>query len=51
VTSAVTTSFDPLAAMRSRSALAPKPANTAEWMAPMRAQASMVTIASGQVGM
>jgi hypothetical protein len=28
-----------------------KPPNTTEWMAPMRAQASMATTASGTMGM
>ena len=36
--------------MRSPSAPAPKPAKTTEWMAPMRAQASISTMASGIVG-
>jgi hypothetical protein len=51
VTSAVKTSREPLAAIRSPSAPAPKPAKTTEWIAPMRTVASMSTIASGEVGM
>jgi hypothetical protein len=51
VTSVVNTAFEPDAAMRSASAPEPKPAKTTEWMAPMRTQASMSTIASGQTGM
>ena len=37
--------------MRERSAWVPMPAKTTEWMAPMRAQASMVMIPSGTSGM
>jgi hypothetical protein len=36
--------------MRTASSLAAKPPNTTEWMAPMRAQASIATIASGIIG-
>ena len=35
---------------RSRSASAEKPPNTTQWMAPMRAQASMATGSSGIMG-
>ena len=45
------TTRDPLAPMRSARAWAPNPANTTEWMAPMRAHASIRNTASGQVGM
>jgi len=51
VTSAVNTSRDPLAAMRSPRALAPNPAKTTEWIAPMRTVASMSMMASAEVGM
>jgi hypothetical protein len=51
VTSAVKTSREPLAPMRSASAPAPKPAKTTEWIAPILTVASMSTIASGAVGM
>jgi hypothetical protein len=37
--------------MRVASSLAAKPPNTTEWIAPMRAQASMATTASGIIGM
>ena len=37
--------------MRSLSDSAEKPPNTTEWMAPMRAQACMATMASGVIGM
>jgi hypothetical protein len=36
--------------MRSRSDSAEKPPNTTEWTAPMRAQASIATAASGIIG-
>ena len=39
------------AASRPPKAPEPKPANTTRWIAPMRAQASITAIASGQVGM
>ncbi len=48
--SAVTTSFESQSVMRPASASAEKPPNTTEWMAPMRAQASMATAASGIMG-
>jgi hypothetical protein len=37
--------------MRVASSLAAKPPNTTEWMAPMRAQASMAMAASAIMGM
>ena len=37
--------------MRVASSLAAKPPKTTEWTAPMRAQASMATRASGTIGM
>ena len=37
--------------MRVASSLDAKPPNTTEWMAPMRAQASMAITASGTIGM
>jgi hypothetical protein len=37
--------------MRVASSGAAKPPNTTEWMAPMRAQASMAITASGIIGM
>ena len=37
--------------MRVASSFAAKPPNTTEWMAPMRAQASMAKTASGTMGM
>ena len=40
-----------MARMRSPSAPAPNPANTTQWIAPMRTVASMATIASTDVGM
>jgi hypothetical protein len=36
---------------RVASSLAAKPPNTTEWIAPMRAQASMAMTASGTIGM
>jgi len=36
--------------MRSRSAVALKPPNTTEWIAPMRAQASIAITSSGSIG-
>jgi len=50
VPSAVTTSLASASSMRLRSASAEKPPKTTEWMAPMRAQASMVMTASGIIG-
>ena len=49
--SAVITKRAPASSMRSRSDSAEKPPNTTEWMAPMRAQACMATMASGTSGM
>jgi hypothetical protein len=37
--------------MRAASSLGAKPPNTTEWIAPMRAQASMAITASGTIGM
>ena len=37
--------------MRPASESGEKPPNTTEWMAPMRAQASIATAASGTIGM
>ena len=37
--------------MRLASSLEAKPPNTTEWMAPMRAQASIAITASGTIGM
>ena len=48
--SAVMTSLLPQSAMRSAIDCAAKPPNTTEWIAPMRAQASMATTASGIIG-
>ena len=48
---AVRMSFGSASSMRVASSLAAKPPNTTEWTAPMRAQASMATIASGIIGM
>ena len=44
-------SREPLALIRSPSAPAPKPANTTQWIAPIRTVASMAMIASAVVGM
>ena len=49
--SAVITTRDAQSSMRPLSASGEKPPNTTEWMAPMRAQASMATAASGIIGM
>ena len=45
------TTFGLASSMRVASSLAAKPPNTTEWMAPMRAQASMPNTASGTIGM
>ena len=37
--------------MRTASSWAAKPPNTTEWIAPMRAQASIAIAASGTIGM
>ena len=49
--SAVTTTSDLQSSMRSASESGEKPPNTTEWMAPMRAQASMEIAASRIIGM
>ena len=49
--SAVTTSVLSQSWIRPASASGEKPPNTTEWMAPMRAQASIATAASGIIGM
>ena len=43
--------FGLASSMRVASSCAAKPPNTTEWMAPMRAQASMAITASGTIGM
>ena len=48
---AVRTTFGSASSMRVASSLAAKPPNTTECTAPMRAQASIATIASGIIGM
>ena len=48
--SAVISSFAPQSWMRSRSALAEKPPKTTEWIAPMRAHASIAIGSSGIIG-
>ncbi len=49
--SAVITTLDLQSMMRPASASGEKPPNTTEWIAPMRAQASIATTASGIIGM
>ncbi len=49
--SAVITTFDCPSMMRPANASGEKPPNTTEWMAPMRAQASIAMAASGIIGM
>ena len=49
--SAVTMMGDLQSSMRPASESGEKPPNTTEWMAPMRAQASMEIAASGIIGM
>jgi hypothetical protein len=49
--SAVMTQFESQSWMRPIRLSGEKPPNTTEWMAPMRAQASMATAASGIIGM
>ena len=44
-------SFGSASSMRVASSFAAKPPNTTEWIAPIRAQASIATIASGTIGM
>ena len=43
--------FGLASSMRVANSCAAKPPNTTEWMAPMRAQASMAITASGTIGM
>ena len=43
--------FGLASSMRVASSFAAKPPNTTEWIAPMRAQASMANAASGIIGM
>ena len=43
--------FGAASSMRAASSLAAKPPNTTEWIAPIRAQASMPNRASGTIGM
>ena len=45
------TALAPVSSMRSRRDWAEKPPNTTEWIAPMRAQASIATTVSGIIGM
>ena len=49
--SAVTISVGVASSMREASEAIEKPPKTTEWIAPMRAQASMAKIASGTIGM
>ena len=49
--SAVTTTRQSESRMRSRSASGENPPNTTECTAPIRAQASIATVASGTIGM
>ena len=48
---ALTISFGLASVTRVASSFAAKPPNTTEWIAPMRAQASMAITASGIIGM
>ena len=48
---AASTTTGSASSMRTASSLAAKPPNTTEWMAPMRAQASIAITASGIIGM
>ena len=48
---AVTTTFGSASSMRVASSREAKPPNTTEWMAPIRATASMAITASGIIGM
>ncbi len=48
---AVRISFGSASLIRVASSFGAKPPNTTEWMAPMRAQASIATRASGTIGM
>ena len=47
---AVRISFGRASSMRAASSAAAKPPNTTEWIAPMRAQASIATWARGIIG-
>ena len=49
--SAVNITFGRASSMRVARLAAAKPPNTTEWMAPMRAQASIANTASGIIGM
>ncbi|MNF88610.1 hypothetical protein D3C84_711080 [compost metagenome] len=49
--SAVITTFDLQSMIRPARASGEKPPNTTEWIAPIRAQASIATTASGIIGM
>ena len=48
---AMRTTFGRASSMRAASSAGAKPPKTTEWMAPIRAQASMATTASGTIGM
>ena len=48
---AETRSLGVASSMRAASSCAAKPPNTTEWIAPMRAQPSIATSASGTIGM
>ncbi len=48
---AASTAFGSASSIRAASSRAAKPPNTTECTAPMRAQASIATIASGTIGM
>ena len=48
---AARTTFGLASSIRVASSLEAKPPKTTEWTAPMRAQASMATAASGTIGM
>ena len=48
---AVISTLGRASSMRIASSLGAKPPNTTEWTAPIRAQASMATTASGIIGM
>ena len=48
---AARTTFGRASSMRAASSAGAKPPNTTEWIAPIRAHASMATTASGTIGM
>ena len=48
---AASTAFGAQSSIRTASSRAAKPPNTTEWIAPIRAQASIATTASGTIGM